>query len=196
MSLPPSALYPHTGVAYNELETCYYEIPTTIPPVAVVAGPNSVLPIGVSTGTADTFLYVNYGRDVGLKVNRNVSATATNPYAGALVNSSSHPVSVSGAFLIWAGANVWSGATTINIRQQLAGQDRTTPAGAPVIATEVIGTTNAVIPFNVVLSPNDSLFIENLSATTNAGVAVQCFGLRASKLYGNKNTIQAGYIPA
>lgn len=196
MSLPPSALYPHTGVAYNELETCLYELPTTIAPLPVAAGPNTCIPLGVATGTGGTSLFVQYGRDVGLVVNRHAPAGNTEPYVGALVNTTAHPISVSGSLLIWAGANAWSGATTINIRKQLVGGDRTQLAGAPVVATQDIGTTNAVIPFNVLLSPNENLFVENLTAQTNAGVAIQCFGLRATKLYGNKDTLQAGFIPA
>ncbi len=192
MSLPPSALYPYSGIAYNELNSCYYSVvgATTNTPAAT-----AVLPLDGGTGTGDSNLFVQFGRDVGLKPNRAVPAGATNPRLGALVNTTSQPVAISGyVILTTSGPYV---ASQVSVKRQNAGTDE---ANAVVLGqiTLAVDALQRQIPFSTILNPNDCLYVQlsGGAGAQTANLTVSLIASRASSVYGALNSIQAGYIPA
>jgi hypothetical protein len=201
MSLPPSALYPATGVAYNELETAIYQVIGA--PVLAVNTANAYLPLDAGTGVNPSNVYINYGRSVGLRPNRTVPTVNTQPVVGSLVNLGTYPVFVSGTIGVsctdaTSGAFVPLGNSSIYyIRKQAVGQNI---ANASIISFANVDTADGfqALPFNCVLEVGESLSIQNsvVITTANSQLNASLQGLRATSLYGNKNTLIAPYIPA
>jgi len=194
MSLPPTALFPNTGIAYNELHTCYYSVEGLVSNGFDVIG--KAVPFDAGTGTNATGLFIQMGREVGLKPNRTVPAGATNPQVGALVNTSTIPVYVSGVATVNSDGDFL--ACNVRVIRQRAGQAIT--ANDILAFTQVLTglTARAIsVPFTGFLQPNDSLLITFSDAQT-AGVNfnVELFGMRATHVYGPLNSVQASYIPA
>jgi hypothetical protein len=188
MSLPPSALYPHSGVAYNELDSCYYSVAGTVLATPAI---NAVLTLDAGTGTNATGLFIQMGRDVGLKPNRKVPAGATDPVVGALVNTGSQPVQISGSVVILTtGAYV---AGDIGVFRQGVGSATLVPVGG--ILVEAIDASVS-IPFSCILLAGDSLFVKNGTVAQTASLSANLVACRASKVYGALNSIQSDYIPA
>lgn len=193
MSLPPSALFPVSGVSYQNLNTCLYSVAG-----AVVADPaiGAVLPL--DTGLATSGLFVQFGRDVGLQPNRKVPVGVNDPLVGALVNTSSFPVAISGLVEIGSALAFVAGAR-IAVRLQLTG---TPPATAAEVGiTELLTITTAgplYIPFSGILMSGDSLFVQNLlvAGTNASNFTANLRGTRVNSLYGNLNSIEAPFIPA
>lgn len=192
MSLPPSALYPHSGVAYNELETCLLQLAGG--PVLTGVTANAYLPLDAGTGTQATGLFIQLGRNVGLKANRTVPPANTDPRVGALVNSSSVPIAISGSVVVASTVAWGAGATYVQVGKQPVNTDI---ANAQIVGRTTVSATDTIVdvPFSVILKPLDSLFVQNggLSAGT---LNAQFWGVRATSLYGNIDTLQADYIPA
>jgi hypothetical protein len=194
MSLPPSALYPHSGVAYNQLNSCYYSVNGLVSNGFDVVG--KAVPFDAGTGTAPTGLFIQMGRDVGLKPNRTVPTVGTQPQIGALVNTSSVPTYVSGVATVLSDGDFL--ACNVRVIRQRAGQ--------AISAADILGYTQVLtdltaraitVPFTGLVNPLDSLIITFSSAQT-AGVNfnVVLIGLKATHTYGALNSIQADYIPA
>jgi hypothetical protein len=190
MSLPPSALFPNSGISYNSLKTCLYSVDGVISAGAVAIG--QILPLDAGTGTAPTGLFVNFGRDVGLKPNRTAPTVGTQPQLGALVNTNSLPVYFSGVI----GVVVNGGPFDIGAFNAMV-----QPAGQDITASVVVGKYETVasefevfIPFSYVLQPNDSIYVENsgVQQTNTCGAFLQY--VRASEVYGSDNTIQTSYV--
>lgn len=193
MSLPPSALFPVTGVSYQNLNTCLYSVSG-----AVVDDPiqDTVLPL--DTGLATSGLFVQFGRDVGLQPNRKVPVGANDPVVGALVNTSSFPVAISGLVEIGSALAFVAGAR-IAVNLQLVSQP---PLNAtPVGITDLLTVTTArplYIPFSCILMSGDSLFVQNklVAATAASNFTANLRATRVNSLYGMNMSITAPFIPA
>lgn len=188
MSLPPSALFPSTGVAYNEFNTCLY----TVAGAVVATTPiNGTLPLDAGTGVQATGLFIQMGRDVGLKPNRHVPTVGTEPVVGALVNTSTLPIAVSGSVLInTTGAYV---VGDIDVIFQGVGSATLTPIGG-IIGSAI--NSSLSIPFSVILLAGDSFFARNGTVVQTANLRASLVACRASNVYGTLNSVQADYIPA
>ena len=201
MSLPPSALFPSTGIAYNELETAIYQVIGA--PVLAVNTANAYLPLDAGTGANASNVYINYGRSVGLRPNRTVPTVNTQPVVGSLVNLGTFPVFVSGTIGVsctdaTSGAFVALGvASNYFVRKQAVGQD--------IAVASVVSFTNVdsadgftAMPFNCILEVGESLSVQNITqiTTANSQLNASLQGLRATSLYGKKNSLIAPYIPA
>jgi hypothetical protein len=194
MSLPPSALYPHTGTAYNQFNSCYYSVDGLVSNGFDVVG--KAVPFDAGTGTQATGLFIQMGRDAGLKPNRTVPTGPTQPLVGALVNKSSHPVYVSGVATVLSDGDFL--ACNVRVIRQKAGQ--------AISANDILGFTQVLtgltaraitVPFTGLLQPNDSIIMTFSDAQTPAvNFNAKLIGLRATQTYGALNSIQADYIPA
>lgn len=188
MSLPPSALYPHSGVSYNELDQCYYAVAGALvntPPI------NTVLPLDAGTGTNASALFIQFGRDVGLKANRKVPTVGTDPVVGALVNTGTQPVQISGCIVIQtSGAYV---VGNFDVFRQGVGSATLVPIGGALCSAVV---SSVSIPFSCVLLAGDSFFVRNGTVAQTANLSASLVASKASKVYGALNSIDAGYIPA
>ena len=190
MTFPPSALYPNSGIAYNQLNTCLYSLTGAISLGAVAIG--QILPLDAGTGTAPTGLFVNFGRDVGLKPNRTAPTVGTEPRLGALVNTNSLPVQFSGIIGVFVNGGPFDiGAFTVEV--QAAGEDITT--------SEVIGKYETIasefevfIPFSYVLQPNDSIFVINGGVQQTNTCGTFLYYVRATEVYGSNGIIETGYV--
>lgn len=188
MSLPPSALYPHTGVSYNELDQCYYAVAGAVLNTPAI---NAVLPLDAGTGTNASNLFVQFGRNVGLKANRKVPAGATEAVVGSLINTGTQPVQISGCIVInTSGAFV---AGDFDVLRQQVGSATLIPIGG--ITVGAINTAVS-IPFSTVLMAGDSFFVKNGSVAQTANLSASLVACKASKVFGALNTIDAGYVPA
>lgn len=194
MSLPPSALYPHSGVAYNQLNSCYYSVSGLVSNGFDAIG--KAVPFDAGTGTQATGLFIQMGRDVGLKPNRKAPTGATDPRVGALVNTSSVPTFVSGVATVNSDGDFL--ACNVRVIRQRAGQ--------AITAQDILGFTQVLtgltarditVPFSGFLNPSDSILLSFSDAQT-AGVNFNSvlIGLKATHTYGALNSIQSDYIPA
>lgn len=187
MSLPPSALYPATGVAYNEFNTCLYSVAGAVVATTPV---NGVLPLDAGTGIQATGLFIQMGRDVGLKPNRHVPTVGTEPVVGALVNTSTVPVAISGSVLIQtSGAYV---VGDIDVVFQGVGSATLSPIGG-IIGSAI--NSSLSIPFSCILLTGDSIFVRNGTVIQTANLSASLVACRASNVYGTLNSVQATYIP-
>lgn len=192
MSLPPSALFPVSGVSYQNLNTCLYSVAG-----ATVATPgiNAVLPLDTEDATTSG-LFVQFGRDVGLQPNRKVPVGVNDPLVGALVNTSAFPVAISGLVEI-NNSGPFVATAQIAVKFQTVG---TTPAAAGAIGlTDLLTATTAgplFIPFSCILMSGDSLFVQNLIVAQTGTLFASLKATRVNSLYGNLNSIVAPFIPA
>jgi len=187
MSLPPSALYPASGIAYNQLDSCYYSVAGDVIATTPI---NTTLPLDAGTGVQATGLFIQMGRDVGLKPNRHIPTVNTEPVVGALVNTGTQQVQISGAVvIITTGAFV---AGDIDIFRQPVGSATLVPIGGSLLSAI---NSSISIPFSCILSAGDSLFVRNGSVVQTANLSANLVACRASKVYGALNSIQADYIP-
>ncbi len=192
MSLPPPSLYPFTGVAYQNLASCYYSVEGAD---VATAPADAVFPLDAGTGTQETGVFANYGVDLGLKPNRRVPVLGNDPPVGALVNTSSVPVYFCGSAII--GKNVGDAyvATEFTVYHQEGAGGSRTVAGK---SFDVVATTvdEVAIPFNAVLKPTDSLVVENGAGVQTGTLSVSLYNCYAKQLYGTEEVNEVGYLPA
>jgi hypothetical protein len=192
MSLPPSALYPFTGVAYQNFKSCYYSVLGADVPTTPV---DTVLPLDAGTGTQETGLFANFGVDVGLKPNRKVPVLGNDPRVGALVNTSSFPVYFCGNVIISKETLGVYVATDITVYLQDGAGGVSTVVGK---SQDIVPTTllEVSIPFSAVLFPTDSIYVENGAGVQTTDLNAQLVNCYAKQLYGTVDTDEIGFLPA
>lgn len=191
MSLPPEALYPFTGVAYQNFKSCYYSVEGADVPTTPVDG---ILPLDAGTGTQETGLFANFGIDVGLKPNRNAPTLGNDPQIGALVNTSAFPVYFCGNVIISKATLGVYVATDITVYlQDGAGGSSTVVGKSPDITLTTL--LEVSIPFSAVLHPTDSIFVQNGAGLQTTDLSAELVNCYAKQLYGTEEVNEIGYLP-